>query len=101
MPNLGNVAKECLVMVGALTLKTKPSQFWARDGRQDCGTEDGHRAGTGAREEQILEEPSRRGLLRSRAGTQGSGKPQLNVSRKEEGQGQEGRCHKPLLSLQL
>lgn len=40
-PDLGNAVKECLVMVGALNLKTKPAQLWARDGGQDDRAEGG------------------------------------------------------------
>lgn len=64
-PRLGNVGKECLMMVGALNLKTKPAQFWARDGGQDNRAETRDRGDTGTGEEQLLEEPNRRGLIRA------------------------------------
>lgn len=57
-PNLGNTVKECLAMVGALNLNTKPARLWARDGGQDDRAETRDRGDTGAREEQILEEPA-------------------------------------------
>lgn len=59
------MGKECLVMVGALNLKTKPAQFWTRDGGQDNRAETRDRGDTGAGEEQLLEEPNRRGLIRA------------------------------------
>lgn len=45
---------------GSTNLKTEPAQLWARDGGQDDRAETRDKGDTGAREEQILEEPSRK-----------------------------------------
>lgn len=93
-PNLGNAVKECLVMVGA-----KPGQLWARDGGQDDRAETRDRGYTEAREEQILEEPSRRALIRAGQVHRAQANPAQcqQGGRVKSGRVKSGR-HEPLLT---